>query len=88
MVGRARTETSGVLQPVDEAEYSHDGRQHEGTDNDEGSAGFHFSTRFWLQHLRALAVKIGPHPRMLGLKKFAHRSDGDDLAIRQRRHAV
>src|SRR5487761_2284444 len=44
--------------------------------------------RFGLQHLGALAVKIGPHPGMLGLKKFMHRSDGDDLAVGQRRNAI
>ena len=40
-IARARAEPAGVLQPVDEAEYGDDGRQHEGADNDEGSAGFH-----------------------------------------------
>src|SRR6266436_8130700 len=45
-------------------------------------------TRLWLQHLGALAVKIGPHPGMLGLKQLAHRSDGDDLAVRQGRDAI
>ena len=44
--------------------------------------------RFGLQHLGALAVEIGPHPGMLGLKQFAHRSDGDDLAVRERRDAI
>ena len=28
-------------------------------------------------------MKIGPHPGMLGLKQFAHRSDRDDLAVRE-----
>src|SRR5258708_23416365 len=46
------------------------------------------SARFGLQHLGTLAVEIGPYPGMLGLKQFAHRSDGDDLAVRQRRDAV
>src|SRR3974377_2561038 len=46
------------------------------------------SARFGLQHLRALAVEIGPHPWMAGLKKFMHGPDRDDLAIRQRRNAV
>ena len=33
-------------------------------------------------------MKIGPHPGMLGLKQVAHRSDGDDLAVGQRRDAI
>ena len=33
-------------------------------------------------------MKIGPHPGMRRLKQFAHRSDGDDLAVRQCRDAV
>src|SRR6185503_19496350 len=44
--------------------------------------------RFRLQHLGTLAMKIGPYPGMLGLKQFAHRSDGDDLAVGQRSDAV
>ena len=88
VIGRARTEAAGIVKPVDEAEHGDDGRQHEGADDDEGSAGFHFSARFRLQHLGALAVKIGPHPGMLGSKQFAHRSDRDDLAVRERGDAV
>ena len=83
VIGRARTEAAGIVKPVHKAEHSGDGGQHKSADNDEGSAGFHFSARFGLQHLGTFAVKIGPHPGMLGLKQFAHRSDGDDLAVRK-----
>ena len=41
-IAGARAEPAGVLQPIDKAEYGHDGRQHKGADNDEGSTGFHF----------------------------------------------
>src|SRR5258707_1394421 len=44
--------------------------------------------RFELQHQGALAVKIGPHPGMLGLKQFAHRPDRHYLAVSKGRHAV
>ena len=43
VIGGARAEPAGVVQPVDEAEHGDDGRQHEGADDDEGSAGFHRS---------------------------------------------
>jgi hypothetical protein len=41
VIGRARTEAAGIVKPIYEAERGGDGRQHEGADNDEGSAGFH-----------------------------------------------
>src|SRR6185437_17122567 len=65
VIGRARTKAAGIVKPVYEAEHGEDGGQYEDADDNEGSAGFHFSARFWLQHLGALAVKIGPHPGML-----------------------
>ena len=68
MIACALTDPAGVVKPVDETECGRDGRQNECAYNDERSAGFHLSTRFWLQHQGAFAVEIGPHPGMLGLK--------------------
>ena len=88
VIGRAHPKATSVVKPIDKAESGDNGRQDKGADNDEGSTGFHVLARLRLQHLGALAVKIGPDPGVLGVKQFAHRSDGHDLAISQRRDAV
>src|SRR6266436_5475221 len=44
VIGRARTKPTGVVKPVDKAEYGGDGREHEGADDDERSAGFHLNS--------------------------------------------
>ena len=65
VVETLETEAAGVVQPIDEAEHGADGGQHEGSDDNEGGAGFHGSIHSRLQHQGALAVEIGPHPGML-----------------------
>ena len=63
VIGRARTEPAGIVEPVDEAEYGGDGRQHEGADNDEGSAGFHLFSSLWVAASGSACRGNRPAPR-------------------------
>ncbi len=63
MIGRARAEPAGVVKPVDEAEHGDDGRQHEGADDDEGSAGFHLFSSLWVAASGSACRGNRPAPR-------------------------
>src|SRR5665213_667102 len=84
MMQGSRTRPRTIMKPVHKAEYGTDCRQYKGADNDKGSTGFHLSSiRLWLHHQGALAMKVGPPPRVIRTKQLGHRPNGNNLAVGQ-----